>query len=265
MFKTPWPGKKALLFFVLASFFLTNAILAEFLGVKIFSLEQTFGFKPIKLHLLESEPFSFNLTTGVLLWPIVFVIGDIINEYFGPKGVRFLSYITAIIISYAALMAYMGINLAPADFWVNRALTNGSEIDMQVAYEQTFGQGLWIVAGSLVAFILAQILDVLVFQAVKRATGERSIWLRATGSTLVSQLVDSFVILFIAFYIGAGWSMSLFISVAIVNYIYKALAAIAITPLLYGVHWAIERFLGAELAEQLRSEAVEKVIPRKVT
>lgn len=258
MFKTPWPGKKVLLFLVLASFFLTNAILAEFLGVKIFSFEQTFGFEPIKLYLFEAEPFSFNLTTGVLLWPIVFVIGDIINEYFGPKGVRFLSYITAIIISYAALMAYMGIHLAPADFWVNRTLGNGSEMNMQDAYEQTFGQGLWIVAGSLVAFMLAQILDVLVFQAVKRATGERAIWLRATGSTLVSQLVDSFVILYIAFYIGADWSMSLFISVAVVNYLYKAISAIAITPILYGIHWAIERFLGQELAERLRLEAVAK-------
>ena len=78
---------------------------------------------------------------------------------------------------------------------------------MDVAYRKIFGQGLWIIIGSLVAFLVGQILDVAVYQRIKKSTGEKLLWLRATGSTLVSQFVDSFVVLIIAFYIGADWEL----------------------------------------------------------
>ncbi|MDX5321313.1 MAG: queuosine precursor transporter, partial [Bacteroidota bacterium] len=123
------------------------------------------------------------------------------------------------------------------------------------------GQGLWIIIGSLVAFLIGQLVDVMVFHALKKRTGEKRIWLRATGSTLVSQLIDSFVVLFIAFYIGKlntpdQWPLTFVLSVCVVNYIYKATMALILTPVLYLAHYAIDRYLGTELSEEMRKEAM---------
>jgi uncharacterized integral membrane protein (TIGR00697 family) len=109
------------------------------------------------------------------------------------------------------------------------------------------------------------LIDVFVFHKIKKLTGEKRIWLRATGSTLVSQFIDSFVVLFIAFYVGTRvnqqgddfvWPLSLFLAVGIVNYIYKFLVAILLTPVIYLVHGWIERFLGEELATEMKRSAM---------
>jgi len=180
---------------------------------------------------------------------------DVINEYFGQKGVRLLSYLAVILISYAFVMAYGAINLAPADWWVGSFAEKGVP-DMQEAFRNIFGQGMWIIVGSLVAFFLGQILDVIVFHKIRSWTGESKVWLRATGSTIVSQLIDSLVVLYIAFVLGpAQWSLSLFFAVATVNYVYKVSAAILLTPAIYGAHYVIDKFLGEEVAERLKAEA----------
>ncbi len=249
--------KKDILFFILGGFFISNALVAEFIGVKIFSLEKTIGILPFEINLFGIENLSFNFTAGVLLWPIVFVMTDIINEYFGKKGVRLISYTTAILIAYAYVMIYFSMNLAPSDFWIFRETSFG-KINMDVAFNTIFSQGNWIIIGSLVAFLIGQIVDVTVFRYLRKITGSSKIWFRATGSTLVSQLIDSFVVLFIAFYIGSGWSFNQVIAIAIVNYIYKFFIAILMTPLLYLIHNMIDKFLGKELANQMVEEAMEK-------
>ncbi|MBK6914354.1 MAG: queuosine precursor transporter [Ignavibacteriales bacterium] len=249
-------NKTTKLFYVLGAFFVANAILAEFIGVKIFTLEGTFGFTQVNLSIFNVENLSFNLSAGVLLWPVVFIMTDIINEYFGKKGVRFLSYTAAGLIAYAFLMVYFAIQLSPADFWIERTTTNGV-VNMDSAFNTIFGQGLWIIVGSLIAFLVGQLVDVTVFHYVKSKTGEAKIWLRATGSTLVSQFIDSFVVLFIAFYIGAGWDIKLVLAIGVVNYMYKFTVAIVLTPLLYIVHNIIDRYLGKELSEKLMAEAIE--------
>jgi uncharacterized integral membrane protein (TIGR00697 family) len=127
---------------------------------------------------------------------------------------------------------------------------------MQQAFSAIFGQGSWIIIGSLSAFIIGQIADVFVFHKIKKMTGERLIWLRATGSTLVSQLIDSFVVLFIAFYVGQGWSLKLVSAICVLNYIYKFMMAILMTPLIYLVHNRIEKYLGADLAGEMRQAAM---------
>lgn len=246
--------KSTRLFYILGAFFISNAILAEFIGVKIFSLEKTLGFEPINLTIFGYENLSFNLTAGVLLWPIVFIMTDIINEYFGRKGVRFLSFTAAGLISYAYLMVYFAISLTPADFWIIRATQDG-QLNMQLAFNTIFGQGLWIIVGSLIAFLIGQLVDVTVFHYFKSITGSSKIWLRATGSTLVSQFLDSFVVLFIAFYIGAGWDLKLVLAIGVVNYIYKFVIAVLLTPLLYIIHFIIEKYLGKELSDKLQFEA----------
>lgn len=249
-----WHPKKVYLFLVLGGFFIANAILAEFIGVKIFSLEATLGLKEVNWSLFGIDQLSFNLTAGVLLWPVVFIMTDIINEYYGRKGVRSFSYFAAILIAFAFVMVYLSINLVPAAFWPSSQNAKGIT-DMQLAYNAIFGQGLWIIIGSLCAFLIGQFIDVYVFHRVKKLTGEKYIWARATGSTLVSQFIDSFVVLFIAFYLGAGWKMELVMSICIINYIYKFTAAVVLTPVIYGVHALIERYLGEELATKMKNDA----------
>ncbi len=249
--------KPTRLLVILGGLFIANALVAEFIGVKIFALEESLGFAPwrYKLFGVDAAP---QFTVGVLLWPIVFVMTDVINEYFGPKGVRLLTNMAVALIAYAFLMVNAGIAVVPAEWWIGSYAERGLE-DAQVAYSVIYGQGIWIIVGSLVAFLVGQVLDVLVFHRIKAWTGERAVWLRATGSTVVSQLVDSYIVIYVAFVLGPpSWSTELFVAVATNNYILKVGAAILLTPAIYGIHWVIDRYLGAEQAQALRRAAMEE-------
>jgi len=255
-------SKKQNLFILLTAIFLTNALLAEMIGVKIFSGEGTLGVAPAQISLFGDWILDFNLTAGVILWPAVFITTDIINEYFGKKGVKRISYLTVGCISFAFLAIYVITLLPPAAFWldVNSTDPEGNAFNVDFAFNKIFRQGMGIIVGSLVAFLIGQLLDVIVFQKLKRITGEKKVWLRATGSTLVSQLVDSFVVLFIAFYFlapeGSRWSVAQVTSVGIINYIYKFAIAILLTPLIYLAHYLIDRYLGDD-AEKVKAEAMD--------
>jgi queuosine precursor transporter len=242
------------LFIVLAGFFLTNALIAEFVGVKIFSFEDTVGAAPFHWSLFGISG-TLNFTAGVLLWPFVFIMTDVINEYFGVRGVRLISWIAVLFIAYAFIAAYIAISLAPAAFWVD--VNKGLGVpDIQKSYALVFGQGLWTIGGSIVAFLVGQLIDVAIFHRILKMTGERFVWLRATASTAVSQLLDSFIVLYIAFVLGPQqWSIPQFLAVGTVNYVYKMTAAIALIPLLYLSRFAIVAYLGRGEAERLRREA----------
>jgi queuosine precursor transporter len=242
------------LFIVLAGFFLTNALIAEFVGVKIFSFEESIGADPFHWSLFGIQG-TLNFTAGVLLWPFVFIMTDVINEYFGVRGVRLISWIAVVFITYAFIAAYVAISLAPAKFWVEANAGLGVP-DVQKAFAVVFGQGLWTICGSIVAFLVGQLIDVAIFHRILKMTGERFVWLRATASTAISQLLDSFIVLYIAFVLGPQkWSMSQFLAVGTVNYAYKMTAAVALIPLLYFARYAIRAYLGRDEAERLRKEA----------
>ena len=251
--------KESRLLLILGTFFVANAILSEFIGVKIFTVEGTLGIRKFDINMLGVPNLSFNMSAGVLTWPIIFIMTDIINEYFGVKTVRYLSVLTSILISYAFIVVGGAMNLTPSDFWINNTV-NGQPINMNNAFAGVFGQGMWIIVGSIVAFIAGQIADVLIFHKIKRITGERALWLRATGSTLVSQFIDSFVVIFIAFYLNPAyhWSWQMVAAIGLVNYTYKFVVAILMTPILYLVHNLIDRFLGKDLAHRMIQMAGRK-------
>lgn len=250
----PLFGRAQLLLVILAGVFVANAIIAEFVGVKIFALEDTLGLPPFDWRLFGQDG-SLSFTAGVLLWPIVFVMTDIINEYFGRRGVRIVSWLAVALIGYAFLFAYAAIHLAPAGWWVGAAHDQGVD-NLQNAFTVVFGQGLWTIAGSMTAFLVGQLVDVRIFHAIRRRTGDRHIWLRATGSTLVSQFIDSFVVLYIAFVIGPQkWSIGLWLAVGCVNYAYKFVAALALTPMIYLTRRLLDRWLGADLSRRLKASA----------
>jgi queuosine precursor transporter len=247
--------KPTKLFLIITAFFVANALIAECIGGKIFSLEKLFGFSPSSFTLLGESGLSISLTCGVLLWPLEFIMTDIVNEYYGPKAVRRISYIAVALIAYGFLMFYMAMNVPAADFWFG---TGGKGVpDMSLAFNAVFGQGMWIIVGSIVAFLVAQIVDVTIFHKIKKVTGEKKVWLRATGSTLVSQLVDSFIVLFIAFYIGKDWTIQKVLAICMVNYAYKCVVAIVLTPLIYLLENKINHYLGKETAQEMKTIAMQ--------
>ena len=250
------------LFLLLAGFFITNTLVAEFVGIKIFSFETTLGFEPVSLSILGVDGLGFNLTAGVVLWPVVFIMTDVINEYFGMRSVRLLSYLAVGLVLYAFAMVYFAMDLAPNEWWqFESGKLSGDPAqhvdDMNVAFNSVMGQGLGIIIGSMIAFLVGQILDVAIFHRIKKATGESKVWLRATGSTLISQFVDSYLVLIVAFYIWSDWELSRVLAIGTVNLMYKFGVAILLTPLIYLAHSVIDRYLGIELADKMKEEAAK--------
>lgn len=245
--------KSVILFVFLSAVFLTNAMVAEFTGVKIFSAASLF-LSPETIQWLNVYlGIDFNMSVGVLIWPFVFILSDILNEYFGKKGVRLVSFLTAGLLAYGFLVVFIGTQLPPANFWleINSKDPSGYPFDINYAYKVIFMQGVGITIGSLTAFLMSQLIDVNAFILIRRLTGHKWLWLRATGSTIISQLIDTFVILTIAFYFFGNWSMEQVLRVAFVQYIYKVSLAVVLTPLLYLIHYMIDIWLGREEARRL--------------
>ncbi len=254
--------KESILFIVLAGIFITNALIAELIGGKIFSLEDTLNIAPVTWSLLGNSG-TLQFTAGTLLWPVVFLMTDVINEYYGHKGVRFLSYLTIILIGYSFIMLYAAMGLSPADFWITSKANSGVP-NLDHAFNAVFGQGLLIIVGSMFAFLVGQVLDVLIFQKIKKYTGEKKVWLRATGSTVISQFFDSFVVLYIAFVggpaitgFGEPWPFSLFIAVGLIGYFYKVILAFLLTPFIYLTHAVLDKYLGLEKANKMKKNALQ--------
>ena len=241
-------SKKANLYLILSIFFLGNAMLAELSGVKIFSL----GKLLIDWFAGSSGGGNhfppLNMSIGVVIWPLVFITSDIMNEYFGKPGVRKISFITAGVIAYSSIFLLIANALPPADFWIenNQMYAGNSNFDINYAYSAIFRQGVNIIMGSLSAFLVSQFVDVYTFAYTKKITGHRYLWLRATGSTVISQIVDSFLVLFVAFYWLGNWSMEQVLQVGIMQYIYKVSLAIILTPVIYLMHFVIDKYMGKE-------------------
>ncbi|HEY7558251.1 MAG TPA: queuosine precursor transporter [Candidatus Binatia bacterium] len=222
-------SRRDLVYLALAGFFVTNAILGEVTGGKLFTLG------------------PFTLSIGVIPWPVVFLSTDLINEYFGREGVRRLTFMTIALIIYAFMVVFLAMQVPAASF--------SPVTDAQ--FEAVFGQSLWIIVGSVTAFALSQLVDVGIFWLVRHKTGGRFLWMRATGSTVASQFIDSIVIIGIAFWLPGKVKTSEFLTVAASNYSYKFLIAVGMTPFIYMAHSAIDRFLGTEEAHQLIERAAK--------
>jgi uncharacterized integral membrane protein (TIGR00697 family) len=209
-------SRKDVVFLVLAGFFITNAIVAELIGGK---LVQFFGL--------------FTQSIGIILWPVIFLLTDLINEYYGKDGVKKLTYITVGLISFTFILLSIALNIPATSF---SPVSDDN-------FKTVFGQSQWIIVGSIVAFLLSQLIDVYVFWAFKKVTGNKHIWLRATGSTMVSQLVDTFVVQFIAFVLPGKWPFDEYLTNASWGYAFKLLVALALIPMIYIGHFLIGKYL----------------------
>jgi hypothetical protein len=163
----------------------------------------------------------------------VFVTTDLANEYFGPRAVRRLTLLTVGLIAYAFFVLWV-CGLVPA--------AEDSPVP-DAAFDLVFNQSRWIIVGSLVAFAIAQLLDVMVFVLLRHRTKGRMLWLRAVGSTVVSQLVDTFVINGIAFGLSGSLAPGKVVELSVTNYAYKFVIALCTLPLIYLGHGVMDRYL----------------------
>lgn len=222
-------SRRDTVFIILAGFFITNAIVAELIGGKLILLgpwQADLGTKSVQLG-----PFAMSI--GILPWPVVFIITDLINEHFGKNGVRKLTFITTVLIIYAFVLLFAGMNIPAVDFSPVK--------DDQ--FSAVFGQSMWIIVGSVTAFVVSQLTDVMLFWFFKNLTKGRMIWLRATGSTAVSQLIDTFIVAGIAFWLPGKISLGEYINTALTGYATKLLIAVAMTPIIYLGHAVIKAYL----------------------
>ena len=231
-------SRRELVLVALSGIFITNAILAELIGGK----------------LIQAGPFTMSL--GVLPWPIVFLTTDLINEYFGKEGVRRLTLFTVALILYAFAILFLGIEIPAVGF---------SPVKDE-AFANVFGQSLWIIFGSAIVFLPSKLVAVLVFWFSRAKTAGKLLWLRATGSTAISQLIDTFVIMGVAFYLPSVFELvpeaqritfDQYVATSASNYTYKLAIAVALTPLIYLGHSVIDKFLGAKESEHLIDKAAQ--------
>lgn len=233
MFKS----KREFIYIIMAGIFITNAVVAELIGSK----------------LIHIGPFIMSI--GIIPWPVVFLTTDLINEYYGKEGVRRLSVITASLIAYAFVILFAAIKIPAAQ---------GISTVTDVQFYAVFGQSLWIIIGSIVAFLTSQFVDVFIFWLLRNKTGGKMIWLRSTGSTAISQLIDTFVVLGIAFWLPGKMTTAVFLNAALTGYTFKLLIAIVLTPLIYVGHNLIDKYLGDEESHELIKHSAEESLHHEV-
>ena len=209
-------SRKDTIYVILAGIFITNAVVAELIGGKLINI----------------GPYVMSI--GILPWPVVFLTTDLINEYFGREGVKKLSYITAGLIAYCFIVLYFALMIPSA---------KGLPTVNDEQFNAVFGQSMWIIVGSITAFLVSQLIDITVFHFFKEKTGNKMIWLRTTGSTIISQLFDSFIVLGIAFWMTGKIDTPTYIASAFTGYFVKLVIAIALTPLIYAGHAWIRKYM----------------------
>ncbi|MDC1362281.1 queuosine precursor transporter [Crocinitomicaceae bacterium] len=222
-------NKSQWLFVFLAGLFITNAVTAELISNKLIEI-------PLNINFFGNELGPFVTIVGILPWPIVFLLTDLLNEFYGYKAVKRLSWITAILIAYCFIIVGLAIQIPAYEI-------EGSSLSDDYSFNKVFGQAQMVIVGSICAFLVSQLLDAVLFKWIKSKTGSRYIWLRSTGSTVVSQLIDSYIVLYIGFVLPGSLTFSDFMTIAPTNYILKLIIAILLTPLIYLGHFLIKKFV----------------------
>ncbi len=222
-------GRRQWLFIFLVGLFITNAVTAELISNKLIQI-------PISFSFFNKEFGPFTTIVGILPWPVVFILTDLLNEFYGFKAVKRVSWITSILIAYCFIIVGLSLSIPAVEIKSSKLATNES-------FNLVFGQAQMVIVGSIAAFLISQLMDAFLFDWIKKKTGNKLIWLRSTGSTLFSQLVDTYVVLYIGFVLPGSLKMKDFLTIAPTNYILKILIAISLTPFIYLGHYLVKRYL----------------------
>lgn len=224
----------------LTGLFVASLLIADIIGIKLFHIPLPFSF---------SLPFfgtisSVEHTCGMLTFPITFLLTDLINEYYGKKGARRVTFIGLAM----AVFVFLMMNIAQAMPYLDAPFNVSPS-----SFDAVFGSAKVMYVASLCAYLVGQLSDIAIFGFLKRLTGQRFVWLRATGSTVVSQFLDSFVVTLLAFNVGRKLTgappqdivpFDRILPIALTGYSLKFVLAIAITPLIYAGRGIMHRWLG---------------------
>ncbi len=209
--------RKQIAFQIMAGIFITSAIVAELISCK------------------SVPTFIAPIIAGIVPWPIVFLLTDVMNEYFGKQVVKRLSWIATGMIAFCFLLVFIAVEMP----------TDSSSYLSDSEFRKAFGGSLPIMIGSITAFIVSQLIDVRLFHFFNKLLKGRWIWVRSTGSTVISQLADGFIVLFIGFYLPGTFNFQQILEYWMMGYAFKLLVAIGLTPLIYLMHFLARNILGA--------------------
>jgi uncharacterized integral membrane protein (TIGR00697 family) len=229
------------LFVVCAAIFLTALVVAEATASKFFTAFNL----PFTINILGRPVDEVVMTAGVIAFPVTFIITDLLNEYFGKPGIRFVTLVgmAMILFEFGILQVAMAVPTASI-----------SPVPEE-AFNTVFGATGRIIFGSLTAYLIGQLADITLFHWLRGLTQGKHLWLRATGSTFGSQFLDTFIVLTVAF--AGQLAFQEILAITLFNYAYKFIIAIVITPVIYAAHWVMDRYLGEEKAEALIHEAAQ--------
>jgi len=173
--------------------------------------------------------FGFTLSAGIIPFPLTFVLTDIVNEFYGPSGARRLTFVGLGAAVFVWLVITLALHLPPSP---------QSPIPDAV-FQAAFGTAARLYVASLTAFVVGQMLDISIFRALRKRTGHRLLWLRATGSTVLSQAIDSFTVSFV--FLAGNESLGFITQNAANNYVGKLIMAVLLTPVIYAIHAVFRR------------------------
>jgi queuosine precursor transporter len=216
--------KRVGLFVVLAGLFCTALVVADLISVKLFEF--------------RLGPLVSPMTVGIIAFPVTFVLTDILNEFYGKKAARFVTWLGLCM----ALFTFATLSVASAMEWAPLTRAPDYRGTVEASFNNVFGGSQRILLASMVAYVISQITDIAVFHLFKRVTHNRLLWLRATGSTAASQCIDTLVFQFVAW--AGVLPGAVILDIVVKSYAVKLLVAVGLTPVIYAAHALVERLLG---------------------
>lgn len=214
----PRPSPRQRLYLVLVSTFVTCLLVADIVAGKYFQVG------------------SLEMSVGTVTFPFAFLLTDVVNEYYGRDGARTMTAIgmAMLVVAFALITMSRLLPVSP-----------GSYVG-QEAFDQVFGMSLRLFAASLTAYLVSQLVDIHTFHVFKAVTRSKHLWLRAIGSTALSQIVDTVAVNFGA--LVGNRQLGEIASITAASYAYKLVVAVLLTPLCYVAHEVITRRMGIEPA-----------------
>ena len=185
--------------------------------------------------------YRFELSVGILPYPITFLITDIISEIYGKKKANQV-VIAGIFASFFSMLIILAANYTLA--------IEGSPINNEL-FNKVFGLSPIAVLASMMAYLFAQFIDIRIFHFWKRKTNGKHLWLRNNFSTFSSQFIDTFTVVFLLCSFGVlPWAM--FSSLLIRGFLFKILIALFDTPILYGIVYLFKKRFGLKTGEEIK-------------
>ncbi|HIF41198.1 MAG TPA: VUT family protein [Planctomycetes bacterium] len=223
-----------------ATLFVVVLVLTNIIGTKLFVLFPEGG----PAWLMGGKPVT--LTSGIITYPLTFLLTDIVSEIWGHRRAGRMVIWGFVMSLMMLLVLQVAIALPPSDIWTQPDLGFPTGGSMQRAFSATFANPAILLFASMLAYLMAQLMDVRLYHFWWKVTGGRHMWIRNNGSTMISQLVDTAIVNGIFLHFGLGLNRADVISIIVAVYLCKVALAIVDTPLIYAGRWVVERVLGLE-------------------